>query len=382
MAFLVPTLVTISYVVAELYALPGPSLEPLPTTPRKEGAYSHSGVARLLSSLSYASTLGGLALIINLFLPWKVEWKGGKSMEQKMRAKMQDDTMLAAGELALGVLASFFAVLQLGAIRAALFITTALAVRFDGSLRQEQLMKAIKSRKHVASCLLGLAVFDTVYWKWDDPFTTAFAYLLLFGSLTTLREPITLISGIGASKATSLKAGLGLCFLAVVHWTFASASVDELDRPVNQRSLLVGAIASIFYALALSFSTPRFGIRIPNPLAPLAVVATAAILAHFINLPQQASWKDTILDVMSVAVAYGAAMADSGSVFGVMQANENTPHPDGHAAQYEPSRATKILIKASSRSPMLRSILAEKDSRRIFYFILWVLWGTFGGMTG
>ncbi|GAQ02771.1 zinc transporter 5 [Aspergillus lentulus] len=117
------------------------------------------------------------------------------------------------------------------------------------------------------------------------------------------------------------------------------------------------------YATSLLFSNPP-NLRSPHKWGLATGIAAAGILS---SPPVAAdNWVVYASRCTLAAVSFFAARFDDRRLR--LERHSHNHHHHGHLAA-PASRVTKVLLRYSERYPLLYSILKERDSRRIFYFM-------------
>lgn len=121
----------------------------------------------------------------------------------------------------------------------------------------------------------------------------------------------------------------------------------------------------------------------PIPLATglaAAIIGNAAMFSNF-----QTLWQDSILGAM----AFMAVQLDTANSEARRRSHTHSSQSEKHyrARNRNISAPTKILLQSTERYSLLHGILADKDSRRIFYFMLlnlsfMLVQSTYGVLTG
>lgn len=90
------------------------------------------------------------------------------------------------------------------------------------------------------------------------------------------------------------------------------------------------------------------------------------------------TWSNMIYQSIFIGVTFGATKLDTCRYLSTSRAQHHPHSRSHHAAEHEtirnvPSRISQLILDSSRKWPLLHSILVEKDSRRIFYFMWYVL---------
>ncbi|KAJ5679933.1 hypothetical protein N7462_008177 [Penicillium macrosclerotiorum] len=168
-----------------------------------------------------------------------------------------------------------------------------------------------------------------------------------FSSIVTTDAPLALVNGIS------------LACLVLVFSRGLPFSISELFF------LLVPAG---LFALSLMFALDS-GLRSPNKVG-LAACTGAAALFCSPHTGDDLLVAYTIRGILTAASFFAARMDDSHLRLDSHPYSHGHQHHHGHShGTSETSRVTKWLIQRSEAYPLISSILKEKDSRSIFYFM-------------
>jgi solute carrier family 30 (zinc transporter), member 5/7 len=181
---------------------------------------------------------------------------------------------------------------------------------------------------------------------------------------STEETSLTLLSGVITAAA------------AGVFYLFGDFSIMA---PESAAVMLLVSLVSVY-----SLSGWDMSIFIATPI-PLATGLAAAILGNALMLSNfQTLWQDTIIGAM----AYTAVQLDSAK-------SETSIHAHTHSSNEKQtqhrsrnfSAPTKVLLQSTQNYSLLHGILADKESRRIFYFMLlnlsfMLVQSTYGVLTG
>ncbi|CBF82061.1 hypothetical protein AN5347.2 [Aspergillus nidulans FGSC A4] len=214
---------------------------------------------------------------------------------------------------------------------------------------------------------------------WDNaPFV---GYMALLASIFLIRPPFPAISG--SNHASERALGISIPDRpndSVTTLELQNSSQDPLIAALTGAVLglltfiITGnpsfAISDIIHILAAagSLATCLTYLDISSIYSPrkIGVAVATGSAALFCSPPVQ----DNIYTVyfiralLAIASFFAARLDDKRSV------SEEHAHHHHHAhATSKPSRATKIILRYTESYPLLYSILKERDSRRIFYFM-------------
>lgn len=179
-----------------------------------------------------------------------------------------------------------------------------------------------------------------------------------FGVSASSQSDTSVIRNMGSLSVVSPDDGmltlvLGLVLGLLSFVLFGISSLSALDA-----MYLLATAGS--YATSLLFSNPA-NLRSPHKWGFATGIAAAAFLAS----PPVAgdNWTVYASRCTLAVVSFFAARFDDRQL-----RLERHSHHHGHSAA-RASRVTKVLFRYSEPYPLLYSILKEKDSRRIFYFM-------------
>ncbi len=165
-------------------------------------------------------------------------------------------------------------------------------------------------------------------------------------------------------------------------------------------TLLAGGLLSMFSCIILFVSQTSAGALHPKPLGWFFLSVCTTILSYTIAQPQSIrqskglglvfgallcalsltilhhdSWTSSAYQGVFVSISFAAIKQDTQSLFSKSvhshhEIHSQHRHGNSHTAHHDhPSRFSEALLRLFQHWPILHSILAEKDSRRIFYFM-------------
>jgi zinc transporter 5/7 len=180
-------------------------------------------------------------------------------------------------------------------------------------------------------------------------------------TITNARSP--LISTYWDTDLT-LASGVLIGFLAVV--LLLSSPVES--RRVDKATVIGGALMVLASALTLLYAAPRF-LRSPSRggvLFGLGFTIFSSQIAFQYNTAKfLAQGLVVVLSWLATRSDAGSSRARSSSM-----AYPGSTHMRSSSHPHEPySKFTGVLLQIFQDWPLLHSILVEKDSRRIFYFM-------------
>jgi solute carrier family 30 (zinc transporter), member 5/7 len=195
-------------------------------------------------------------------------------------------------------------------------------------------------------------------------------------SLPTRKMSSPLIASTDATSLTLIAGALSAA-TAVLLYQFCGLSLMTTG---STSTLLLVSLLTMWSLLGVEMSVFR---ELPTPLATglaAAIIGNAVVISSF-----QTFWQDAIL----AAMAYTAVYLDV-SKSQVSNPAYVRPSPDEkqqRLANRKISAPTRILLQSTERYTLLHGILADRDSRRIFYFMLlnlsfMLVQSTYGVLTG
>lgn len=142
---------------------------------------------------------------------------------------------------------------------------------------------------------------------------------------------------------------------------------------------LIGGISAVgTTALALTMARPHSLRQSKGVGLGLGSLLTNSVLMLF----GPASWISFAYQAFLIGVSFAAVVYDTRRWVSISSHHHSHEHSHGHDHHHQekkpsdqhahPSRISRYLIEKSRGWPLLHSILVEKDSRRIFYFMMWV----------
>lgn len=246
----------------------------------------------------------------------------------------------------------------------------------SGNGKQRASFKKVTAALLLMTVLLNFLGMNAVWGS--RPF---FGYLALLASVFLIRPPFTA----GSTPNSASGAGLGI--------SFPSGSSDPaqilLKPDDSSRDPAIAALSGLTLGLltflftknlsfgasdvvyiltvsgSLAASLTYLDLSVIHSPRKLGVAIATGSVALFCSPPVQ----DDIYIVYVVRI-FLAVASFFATKFDVQRSNtDNHAHHHHHAKISEPSRATKLILHYSEPYPLLYSILRERDSRRIFYFM-------------
>lgn len=305
----------------------------------------------------------------------------GKFMPAKHRERV---TISKMAELGFTFFLPYFAALELGGVKTALFSLAALAGGVSGVLRTSGgWSRLLGSQRGIAAVLCAWIAWEAVTAADGDLHAVMIAYIALLGSTLFLDSPFNSPALAPSAQESSRKLKLSATTGAVMfippllNWMFFVATLDPDPRgPVEAHSTFFWwwLFAVICGWAGVTFTNIKIGSVITT--VPFAIGAAASITGDlWLKAGEQSFWALADKSVL-VGAALGAIYFDT--------ASNNSHHDHGHdhndhahshdhapasSKSKPPSRITQLLISASQPIPLLHSILIDRDSRRIFYFM-------------
>lgn len=131
-------------------------------------------------------------------------------------------------------------------------------------------------------------------------------------------------------------------------------------------------VAAGSYGISLLYSSPS-GLRSPQKFGHAAGTGAAALLCA--PPLQDDIWVPYVARTTLAAASFLAARFDDKNLrLATHSHNHHSHHHHHHSHSHtEPSKVTKMVLRLCESYPLLHSIVKENDSRRIFYFMLYVL---------
>ncbi len=192
-----------------------------------------------------------------------------------------------------------------------------------------------------------------------------------------VRKPSSALIASAEETSLTLISGILTAAAAGILYQFCDLS---LKTPWSAAILLPVSLLTMWSLSGVEISI--FG-ETPIPLVTglaASIIGNALISSNF-----QGLWQDAILGIVAyMAVGLDVANSEAGSL----------PHKHSLASEKQSrhrdrniSAPTKILLQSTERYSLLHGILADKDSRRIFYFMLlnlsfMLVQSTYGVLTG
>ncbi|KAL4908592.1 hypothetical protein BDW74DRAFT_101933 [Aspergillus multicolor] len=215
---------------------------------------------------------------------------------------------------------------------------------------------------------------------WDS--APLFGYIAVLASVFVIRLPFSTIPSSNHAPGSGL--GISMSGQSNGYAQITSASGDSSQDPA------VAALSGIVLGFITLFTTISFSFQALDFLRMLGVAGSLATCLTYLDVSSINSPRK-----IGVAVATGSAALfcsppvqdDMYSVYGIRallatasffatrfddkrSSSEEHSHHHHHAHPMPgSSRATKIILRYSEPYPLLYSILKERDSRRIFYFM-------------
>ena len=319
----------------------------------------------------------------------------------------------------------FYATSKLGGVQTGLVMSTAVVADLtssDDNLNLSStggLKRLLKSRRWTIAAILLQAVCDLVGLTSTTRLTGSFTGLLaLCLSVTVLPPPFPTYN----SKKTHITSpaeappSSGSSILTTLKEIPASSSAILPDPKVSSLTynpedagltLVAGALTGTLTLVLYSFSSiPSAGAFSTHLLAGGFLTICTAALSLTLTQPQSlrqsrgtglllgslfscsllaifgsASWPSLAYQCALVLICSAATVKDTQSshsashhTHGHGHGHSHHSHPKEHSGHHDDlSRFSKYVLNSSQKWPLLHSILAEKDSRRIFYFMMYTL---------
>lgn len=307
-----------------------------------------------------AATISGAVLAINGLFEAAKSVKTPKKgrMSDKFEPKKKRWNIGRTFKIVIQMLLPYLAAIQLGGLRTAMVVLCASAV---GAGTNEKWRERLTKRLPLLGITLAGAVLDLFFSSQGEAQEKGIVYLFLLSAL------------FGFSKETTESVSKSDDYLS------ASA---VLLVPSLLGSLFVSGIFSLDFGYILPFAAAiligttenvawKGRVRFDAGLSPGLVapgIASALLGAFNLDLlPISSDWALLLEIAFAGSMLFGAHLSrNSGH-------SHNHDHDHSHdksaARQKEASAITKQLLKWFSSVPLLHSIIAERDSRRILYFM-------------
>ena len=313
----------------------------------------------------------------------------------------------------LSVALPFYAAAKLGANRVALIMLVTLAtdlMAIDGKGTDIKIIKnwkrlLLSQRWSLASILIQIGCDFVGLTNQSAQRSIWMGYIALGVSIVALPPPFP-SSKPGISAVTSADPQLRSAGSAVLVKHELVKPTDITLSPLicteedTNLTLVAGGLLAILTCIILSISRSSAGALHLIPLAWLFLSACATVLSCTIAQPQSirhskglglafgallCAFLSVALQYYSltsfayqgvfISISFAATKQDTHSLFfKSADSHHNNPsqhhHANPHTAHHDhPSRFSDALLRLFHHWPLLHSILAEKDSRRIFYFM-------------
>lgn len=145
----------------------------------------------------------------------------------------------------------------------------------------------------------------------------------------------------------------------------------KYSRPLSFIDLGFGCLSACTAALSFLFIKPR-SIRQNRGFGLLIGALSSAGLMAFLQGDQ---WTSIIFRGIFACLSFAATTLDMNLLTSTSLQSEHHHESHLHSTHRGHSRLSGILIRAFQNWPLIHSILVEKDSRRIFYFMMLVRLG-------
>lgn len=281
-----------------------------------------------------------------------------------------------------------YACLKVGGFLVSFFFSLAFASGIS-TIREGGFKGQLKSKKLTLSMLASVILIDSLSpnSSWDQ--NPVMSYMALLLSAFIIRPPFFGLQGSSISEPvldlSSKDPGFGTSSYQRKLSSSNSASIAGQDNAVL--AIFSGLFLATVTIFSISLDTFSFGL-----LDVLFVFLVAGIYSFSLLFSQPSTLRSPQKIGLAVgtatgllcAVAPGTSFPKTISFRGIIAVlsfmaakfdNSNSRH--GHDHQHDrpsrrPSQVSKFIIALSEPYPMLHSILREKDSRRIFYFMWYV----------
>lgn len=307
----------------------------------------------------------------------------------------------------------FYATTKLGADRITLVILVALATNFTMTNEKGTELTSIKGWKRMlrsqcwtwGSILIQIIADIAGATSHNTSSAICMGYLALGVSILALPPPFPVSKP--TTSASSSEGPQSPSIAAVVRPKLETVPLVDLTlSPLvgtaedANLTLMAGTILGVFTCILLFFSTSSTGALSSIPVGWVLLSTFASILALTLAQPQSirlnkglglafgallcsllstflchGPWNSFMYQGVFIGISFLATNRDTQSLISEsshLEHDHHTPHQHSkvHVAQHsQPSRLSMVLLRLFQDWPLLHSILAEKDSRRIFYFM-------------
>lgn len=342
----------------------------------------------------------------------KVSYPNSADAEKPQRNGVTLATVRSIIGRILSVALPLYAAAKLGANRVALIMLVALATNLmpiDGksndltSLRKWKRL-LLSQRWTLASISLQLGCDLTGLTNQSAMKSSWMGYVALGVSVLALPPPFPSTkprtSAVASAGPQSTSAGSAvLAKPEVIKPTDITLSPLICTNEDTNLTLVAGGLLAVLSCIILSLSQSSAGALHPNTLGWLFLSACATVLSYTITQPQSIrhskglglifgallcallltvlhhdSWTPLAYQGVIISISFAAIKQDTYSLFSKSAHSHHDAHSQHHSHpnmvhQDHPSRFSEALLRLFQHWPILHSILAEKDSRRIFYFM-------------
>ena len=176
-----------------------------------------------------------------------------------------------------------------------------------------------------------------------------------------------------------------VCTTEDIHLTLAAGTALGVLACVIFLTSGAGAGVLKFVDLGLGFlsvCTAALSYQLVQPHAirknsGIGLLLGSVISWGFMTMVRTETWSYIAYQGICIGVTFGAAKLDTLQSLSTShtqhQIHQRSHHTDCNEQNHHmPSRISRFLLGSSQKWPLLHSILVEKDSRRIFYFMWWV----------
>ena len=299
-------------------------------------------------------------------------------------------TITKVVELGFTLLLPILGALELGGAKAALFCLAALAGGVTGAFRSSGgWRKLLVSHRGIAVVLITWIAWEATVAVEGEFHAVMIAYIALLSSTLFLEFPFTSLAAAvtaqehGRRSKLAAATGLVMSLPPLFNWLFITTLLGSNPRwPVEARiSSFWWWVASVIVCwMGLTFANvaKRGVIGYYGFVMSTAIGILGDLL---LNAGEKSLWAMMNKFVFAGA-AIGAIYFDKASVRD--HSHHWHQHDEGHCQSHvhshenspvsskskPPSQVTRLLISASRPIPLLHSILVDRNSRRIFYFML------------
>ncbi|SLM39246.1 Cation efflux protein transmembrane domain [Lasallia pustulata] len=162
---------------------------------------------------------------------------------------------------------------------------------------------------------------------------------------------------------STLLTGAILGLLTILGFFLSPQGLKQMSK------LHSGWIMLVSFAAAMSLLIARPSSL--NSRRKIGLILGCFFIVMFLKTSHGRAWTSFAYEGVFIGVSWLAGFLDTRSLFSASHSEHHSHHhPSGLVHASKPSVLTAFLLRTFQHWPLLYSILAEKDSRRIFYFMI------------